>query len=112
MICALTIAFALPAFAGEAVLDAPAGTNPTVAGLNAKGVAAYKAGKAEDAYTFFRTAEKMDYDFAEAHYNIGVVEDARGHHDKAAAQFGLAKAQGANNPAITGSAILKKHTGG
>jgi tetratricopeptide (TPR) repeat protein len=112
LICALTIAFALPAFAGEAVLETPAGTSASIASVNHKGVEAYKAGKLQDAYDLFRTAEKADFEIAECHYNIAVVDDALGHHDKATAQFGLAKQYGGNNPAITGSAILKKHIGG
>jgi len=61
---------------------------------------------------YFRDAIALRPDFAEAWFNLGVALDGIGKHEQAAEAFRKAKQFGADNPAITGSGIIKQHLGG
>ena len=92
----------------ETVLMAAAGS-PGQAD-NDEAVSQYQQGKIEAAIEGFQKAIKADPKSAEAQYNLGLSFDRVGKHDEAKAAFGEATALSPTNPAITDSAILKKHT--
>ena len=77
---------------------------------NDQAVSEYQQGKIEVAIEGFQKAAKADPKSAEARYNLGLSFDKMGKHDEAKAAFSEAAALSPTNPAITDSAILKKHT--
>jgi len=93
-------------------LKAPAGLADTEAGgKNNMGVSHLEMRHYEIAEGYFRDAIALRPDFAEAYFNLGVSLDGIGKHDEATEAFRHAKALGENNPAITGSEIVKHRLG-
>ena len=78
---------------------------------NNQGVDHFSQGHYDVAKEHFQKALAENPNLAEAHYNMALVADAQGDHAQATAEFKKAAELGPNNPKITQSEILKKHTG-
>jgi tetratricopeptide (TPR) repeat protein len=96
---------------GGGALMAPEGANPAAANPNNEGVSHYAQGHYDVAKDYFQKAEAADPNLAEAHYNLGLVNDSMGNHGEATAEFQKAADLAPNNPKIMQSEILKKHLG-
>lgn len=93
-------------------MPSPAGLADTEAGgKNNMGVSHLEMRHYEISEGYFRDAIKLQPTFAEAWFNLGVALDGIGKHDEATEAFRRANALGENNPAITGSEIVKHHLG-
>jgi tetratricopeptide (TPR) repeat protein len=93
-------------------MPSPAGVADTEAGgKNDVGVSHLQMRHYEISEGYFRDAIALRPDFAEAWFNLGVALDGMGKHKEATEAFRKAEQYGANNPAITGSGILKQHLG-
>jgi Tfp pilus assembly protein PilF len=79
---------------------------------NNEGVSHFEQGHLDVAKGHFDKALAADPNLAETHYNLGLVYDGMGDHDKASQEFKRAAELAPNNPKIAQSEILKKHTGG
>lgn len=98
--------------AADAPLAPPAGAAADVARAISDGNGHYALGHHDAAADEYERALTADPNSAEAHFNLALALDQMGHHEEAAVHFEEASRLGANNPAITGSEILKKHLGG
>jgi tetratricopeptide (TPR) repeat protein len=93
-------------------LTAPAGLADTEAGgKNNVGASHLEMRHYAIAEGYVRDAIALRPDFAEAYFNLGVALDGMGKHPEATEAFRQATTWGANNPAITGSEIVKQHLG-
>jgi Flp pilus assembly protein TadD len=101
-----------PMSAADAPLAAPGGAAGDVATAISNGNSHYAQGHHDVAAGHYEKALTADPNSAEAHFNLALALDQMGHHEEAAVHFEEANRLGANNPAITGSEILKKHIGG
>jgi tetratricopeptide (TPR) repeat protein len=102
----------MPSAGASAPLGPPAGAAAGVATAISDGNGHYALGHYDAAADGYEKALSGDPDSAEAHFNLALALDQMGHHEEAAVHFEEAQRLGAGNPAITGSEILKKHTGG
>ena len=101
-----------PSAGASAPLGPPAGAAADVAKAINDGNGHYALGHHDAAADGYEKALAANPNSAEAHFNLGLALDQMGHHEEAAVHFEEAQRLGAGNPAITGSEILKKHTGG
>lgn len=92
-------------------LMSPSGLSGTAADQNNEGVDHFAQGHYDVAKGHFEKALAAKPNFAEAHYNMALVHDAMGDHGAATDSFKKAAELAPDNPKITGSEILKKHTG-
>ena len=93
---------------GDSPLVAPASSPARMD--NDEGVGHYQQGHWDVALEHFRKAVRADPNSAIAYYNLGLTQDKMGKHDEATALFQLAVVLAPNDPLITGSEIVKKHT--
>jgi tetratricopeptide (TPR) repeat protein len=96
---------------GGGALMAPEGANVAAADPNNEGVGHYAQGHYDKAKDYFQKAVEADPNLAEAHYNLGLVNDSMGNHGEATAEFQKAADLAPNNPKIIQSEILRKHIG-
>lgn len=94
---------------GAMPLEAPDGAAGH--GHNDEGIEHYNKGHWDKAETHFNEAIKENGKLAEAHYNLALSLDKQSRHREATKHFRCAQDLGKDNPAITGSKILKKHLG-
>jgi Flp pilus assembly protein TadD len=74
-----------------------------------EGIKHYNEGHMDVASHHFRRATEADPQSAEAHYNLALALDGLGDHLAAAKAFEQALTLAPDDPAISESAILKKH---
>lgn len=79
--------------------------------MNNEGVDHLVQGHYAVAKDFFDKAIAANPNLAEAHFNLGVSLDGDGKHPEATESFKKAAQLGSSNSKITGSDLLKKHTG-
>jgi tetratricopeptide (TPR) repeat protein len=89
----------------------PSVADTEAGGKNNVGVSHLEMRHYEIAEGYLRDAIALRPDFAEAWFNLGVALDGIGKHTEATEAFHKAAEFGANNPAITGSEIVKHHLG-
>jgi Flp pilus assembly protein TadD len=107
---ALTTVVAVPAYANPAVpLASPANAVKGAAMHNDEGIKSLKGGDAKGAEGHFMEAIKINSEFAEAHFNLGIALDSQGKHPEAASEFKTAVKLAPKNKAITDAEITKKH---
>ncbi|WP_455243541.1 tetratricopeptide repeat protein [Petrachloros mirabilis] len=78
---------------------------------NDEGVTHAQKGHWDVAESHFRKALEADAKLAEAQYNLGLALDKQNKHEDATVAFKKAAELAPDNTKITGSDILKKHTG-
>ncbi|MEW6324248.1 MAG: tetratricopeptide repeat protein [Nitrospirota bacterium] len=101
----------MPSAGSAEALAPPPGANAEAANAINEGNGHYALGHFDAAAGWYEDALKADANSAEAHFNLALALDKMGHHEEAAVHFEEANRLGADNPAITGSEILKKHIG-
>lgn len=98
----------MPAAGTETPLMAPASSAGRAA--NDEGVTHAQQGHWDVAEGHFKKALEADPKLAEAQFNLGMVLDKLGKHDEAKAAFEKASQLAPENPKITESPVLKRHT--
>ena len=97
---------------GSPALMSPSGmSNQVAADKNNEGVDHLSQGHYAVSTPLFQEAVSMSPNFAEAHFNLGISLDGEGKHPEATEAFKKAHELGADNPKITGNAVLKQHLG-
>ncbi len=112
-VVAFTFSMVVPAFSThlgeETAMAALASANKMAAMHNEAGVKAYETRDYAGAEGHFREAVKIDPNFAEGHYNLGLALHGQKNHKDAAVEFKLAKKLAPNNKFLVNSKILEHH---